>query len=252
LPAELKSLLEVERAAGPMPAASRARVWEGLELGLAALPGVPLEPGPRMAARTARHALATHGLTALVGLVTGGGLGLAAGMHLAQKSQANPAPVIVPTSQPAPQLVAPEPLPTAPASALESKPAIGHRPPRLEQRVPAPAAVQAPSQKPNLIAAPKTAPATLSSPLDRERALIDTARTALGRGDANGALEFLDQHTREYPNGMLTEESEALRIETLLSAGGLQEARRAAAAFRVKHPKSLLLPAIEQSLEQQP
>ena len=56
--------------------------------------------------------------------------------------------------------------------------------------------------------------------LAREVALVQGARAALARGEANEALRTLDVHDREFPNGTLRPESRVLRIEALVRAGG--------------------------------
>lgn len=78
-----------------------------------------------------------------------------------------------------------------------------------------------------------------------ERRVLDAARTALARGDADDALRSLAAHEKAYPSGALAEEREALFVRSLASAGRMDEARARASRFRAKWPKSLMLPAVE-------
>jgi hypothetical protein len=84
--------------------------------------------------------------------------------------------------------------------------------------------------------------------LDRERALIDRARTALYRGADETALRYLDECAKEFPAGQLVEEREALWIQSAAGAGKYWLARERGLAFSKRYPHSLLLPAIEEVL----
>jgi hypothetical protein len=117
--------------------------------------------------------------------------------------------------------------------------------------VPPPAPEPAPSAAPSAPVALPPAPAVPSSTstsLSAERALIDSARAALTSGDAAAALALLDSHARRFPRPQLTEEREALRIQSLVTLGRYDEARATAARFRASSPGSLFMPAIEASL----
>jgi hypothetical protein len=81
--------------------------------------------------------------------------------------------------------------------------------------------------------------------LAKERALLDVARTALGRGDGAHAFEAAGHHERVYPHGVLTEEREALAIQALAQQGDLEGAKTRAHRFEIRYPKSVLLPAIQ-------
>ena len=84
--------------------------------------------------------------------------------------------------------------------------------------------------------------------LAAERALIDTARSALARGDAAAALDVLGRHRQQFPSGQLSEERAALVVQALASAGRLREAGESAGRFRLTYPKSLLLPVVNQAV----
>jgi outer membrane protein assembly factor BamD (BamD/ComL family) len=80
--------------------------------------------------------------------------------------------------------------------------------------------------------------------LAAERALIDQARTALGRDERRAAREVLEQHAQRFPQGQLGEEREFLWIQTLVLDGQNEAASERAKRFEQDFPKSLLAPAI--------
>jgi outer membrane protein assembly factor BamD (BamD/ComL family) len=84
--------------------------------------------------------------------------------------------------------------------------------------------------------------------LAAERAVIERARSALARGDGQGALVAVAQHQRDFPSGQLSEEREALAVQALATAGRAQEAAERGARFRKTFPNSLLLPLVERAL----
>ncbi|HXK16238.1 MAG TPA: outer membrane protein assembly factor BamD [Polyangiaceae bacterium] len=71
--------------------------------------------------------------------------------------------------------------------------------------------------------------------------LLEPARTAIARGDYATALVLLTKHRREFPNGQLAQEREALRVRALWGQGQLPAARAAAKAFSKRYPGSALL-----------
>jgi hypothetical protein len=80
--------------------------------------------------------------------------------------------------------------------------------------------------------------------LAAERALLDIARTALGRGDGANALAACDDHARKFPRGALGEEREAIAVQALVLEHRGEDARTRAERFRKTHPRSILLPAV--------
>ena len=122
--------------------------------------------------------------------------------------------------------------------------------------VSAPAVASAPAVSPPVMAVPELAPAPTPavaapgwSPADAARAelhLLREARAAVARGDFAAALPPIAEHARRFKNGRLVEEREALRVKALGGLGRTAEARRAAAAFRARFPRSVLLPAVSQ------
>lgn len=82
---------------------------------------------------------------------------------------------------------------------------------------------------------------------DRERTLIERARSALARGRYEDALGAIERHRRLYRNSALIEEREALYVQALLGLGRAEEADRALTNFRSRFPHSLFGPALERA-----
>jgi hypothetical protein len=85
--------------------------------------------------------------------------------------------------------------------------------------------------------------------LARERAILDVARTAVGRGDAPHALEAVEHHQREFPHGQLVEEREAIAIQALARLARFDEAHARASRFHRRYPHSVLLPVVDAAVE---
>jgi hypothetical protein len=207
---ETLALLERERAIQPLPAAQRARAMARARAALAA-------GGAGAAAPASRHSRSRWAVAAAAALIASAAVGAAAyeiRARLARAPQATPAPRATP--------VAPV-VPAARAVAVA---------------VDAPAVVPEPP-----VAAP---PLSASEAARAELHLLREARGAVARGDFSGALAPIAEHTRRFKNGRLAEEREALRVKSLAGLGRTEDARRAAAAFRVRFPRSVLLPAVSQ------
>jgi hypothetical protein len=135
---------------------------------------------------------------------------------------------------PAEQAPATAPRPAPRAAPIAAPPAAPE---------PAPAAVNA-----DVRPAPAHAPATHAmSKADAARAelrLLRQARAAVARQHFAAALPPIAEHTRRFKDGRLVEEREALRVKALAGLGRKDEARRAAAAFEARFPRSVLLPAV--------
>jgi hypothetical protein len=84
--------------------------------------------------------------------------------------------------------------------------------------------------------------------LTAERSLLERARSALARGNVNGAIEALGRHAAEHPRGRLSEERDAIWIQALAAAGRTGEARQRLARYRASYPRSFSLPALEAAL----
>jgi hypothetical protein len=123
----------------------------------------------------------------------------------------------------------PDPVLTVPVTAsrptsvpVTSKP-VEHAPPKAAPRTSA-AASASPSE------------GTAETSLLKELNSLDSARAALGRGDARGALVLLDRHSRTFPSGSLAAEASMLRVEALLAGGERQAARALAIDLLAKDP----------------
>lgn len=81
--------------------------------------------------------------------------------------------------------------------------------------------------------------------LAKERAVLDVARSALGRGDAANTLVATAEHERKFPQGALIEEREALAIQALALQGRRTDAQARGDRFRKRFPRSMLLPAVD-------
>lgn len=79
-----------------------------------------------------------------------------------------------------------------------------------------------------------------------ELAVLEPARSAVARGDFGAALAAAAEHQRQFPSGLLSEERSALRVRALWASGRVDEANAAAAAFRQRYPRSVLLAWMKQ------
>jgi TolA-binding protein len=148
------------------------------------------------------------------------------------------APAPIPTAPPAPPSeeatngVAGAAAPTSTVTPLES----------LErERTPA----EAPHRASGAAATP--VPAASASISDEIR-MLDAARRAEASGDSAGAIKALDDYKKQYPRGMLSEESVLLRIQALARLGNRTAARSLAQKFRAAHPDSPHLRRIDSVL----
>jgi TolA-binding protein len=88
--------------------------------------------------------------------------------------------------------------------------------------------------------------------LAAERKLIEMARTALSRGQTDGALVSLGRHARLFPNGQLAEERESLYVQALVSSGAFEQARGRGKRFHRRYPQSLFAPVVDKALQSIP
>jgi hypothetical protein len=95
---------------------------------------------------------------------------------------------------------------------------------------------------PTATAAVVTSAVTL---VDDELARITEARLALRRHDPAAALSTLDAYERACPRGAFREEAAALRVDALVAAGRLSEARSAAEQFATTWPHSAYGPRVD-------
>jgi hypothetical protein len=224
LDADLALLLKSETRATPAPDAARARVLARVESTLlAGGGGGGAHGGGAPTARQVGWSFARP-LSLVSALLVGG----AGGALLTRALERPPTPVIVYVSRPS------SPGPSAPASL-----------PASEGRMELPASVPAPGISARAAA---SAPEPHAGQLAQERALLDVARTALGRGEGEETLTALGKHEKRYPNGQLAEEREAIGIQALLLLARYDEARARGGRFRQRYPGSVLLPAVEAAL----
>jgi hypothetical protein len=217
---------------GPAPDAAarlRARV----------LAPLPVGGGPTGAAGGAATAAASSGAAALLAkplvlAVTTFVLGAGAGALLHARLGGAPPPLPAPAAPLAAAPAAPE---SQPVAAPVASPSCS-------------SAASAPSPPCNC-PAPRAAPPstqTRDADLAAERALLETARTALDRRDLGQALAIVESHARTYPRGRLVEEREALAVQALLLDARYDQVRRRGAAFLKRYPRSLFGPAVEEAL----
>jgi hypothetical protein len=159
--------------------------------------------------------------------------GAAAGV--AANEQSTPVPLIATSSEPAatPSAAQRAPVPAAPVRGSAIVPA------REESAVAEPAAVPSPPVVPESVPedpAPAAAPASADG-LQAELALVRAAHDALRAGKPDVALERMDQHKREFPNGALAEERDALRVSAICALGRADAAAEAQ-TFLASHPGS--------------
>jgi len=84
--------------------------------------------------------------------------------------------------------------------------------------------------------------------LAEQQALLDVARASFARSDYTATVRTLAVHSARFPKSALAEEREALQIKALAGTSRMQEARTLATRFRARHPQSLLLPSIQDSV----
>ena len=209
---EVRALLDQERVIPPVSPSQRARAMARARAALAA--PVVITSAPSAAAPRTRWAAAAAAV-----LVVGAAVAAAAyEIH----TRLVPAAVARP-------------------AAVAAAPAVAARPPASSA-----ADVAVPDLSPTPAA---TVAGPSSSPADAARAelrLLRQARAAVARGDFAAALSPIAEHTRRFKNGRLVEEREALRVKALVGLGRAGEARHAAAEFRARFPRSVLLPAVSQ------
>jgi hypothetical protein len=215
---EVRALLEQERVILPVSASQRARATARARAALAA-PVVPTSARSGVAPRT-RWAAAAAAVLVVSAAVA------AAAYEIRTR-------------------FAPEPV-TGPAAAPSAPAVVAIAPASSSAEVAVPAPPPAPSAT---VAAP---PWSSADAARAELRLLGQARAAVARGDFAAALSPIAEHARRFKNGRLVEEREALRVKALVGLGRGEEARHAAADFRARFPRSVLLPAVSQMPSSRP
>jgi hypothetical protein len=149
--------------------------------------------------------------------------------------------VKVPAYEPSPD--AAKPMEPAPVARPLDEPLTGDHTASMEQG-------EAPSA-----AAPKATtsrPVTLAETYALELKVLQPARAAVARGDFATALSAIAEHEHRFAVGQLTEEREALRVQSLMGLHRTDEARRAAVTFRKRFPNSVLLSRMKSALQANP
>jgi len=218
LPPELRALIEHERLLPAVPAAQRARALARARAALATREAAMIVP-------THVHSGRRWLAAAAAALLASAAVGAAAYEIRAHLTP----PHVAPAARPTP-VVAIAPAATPPAVAVETQ-----------------VETQASAPEPPAAAGPSRAQATRA-----ELRLLRAARAAVARRDFAGALAPIGEHARKFKNGRLAEEREALRVKALSGLGRTEEARRAAAAFRARFPRSVLLPAVSRMPASEP
>jgi len=208
--ADLRPLLEHERVLPPVPPAVRARVLARMRAAQAAgLKAAPVASGPSWPSR-ARWAVAAALLCLVSTAATAAVIEFRARLIKAPEQRVEPVAAVV-------------------------------APPVAVRRVATLA--QAPALP---VAEPQPRRVAPSDAVRDELRLLKQARAAVSHQDYAAALRFVSEHTRRFKGGRLAEEREALRVSSLAGLGRTDEARRAAAAFQVRFPRSVLLEAVSQ------
>lgn len=162
----------------------------------------------------------------LLALVLGGiGVG-ATGMHFLAVSDDEPA-VEAPGSVPAIAPAATEVMP-AQAAPQRSVPDV------VEATTPAPI-----DERPRR-SRPRAAPS-----MRAESQLLFEAHAAVANGDGQTAMASLTRHARDYPEGALSEERDALEVRALALTGDATAARAAGERFLRAYPNSIHRNSVE-------
>jgi hypothetical protein len=250
-----RDLLDAYRDHHAMPAASRDRVWASLAGGVG--PG----GGGGSAIESASEPWLATGTGAAVAsgwsrpsLVAAAGLLVAAGITLvvlgiggsSKDDRAQPIAAIESGGGASAPAIDPEPEVEPAAAVRVAAPTSGEIPKET------PAIEPVSSAKPKHRARTKTpAPEPIvdaPSP-GRERELIEQAHAALAKGDTQAALKALDEHARDFAQGVFAEEREALDAIARCKSGDLERGRDLARTFLDAHPRAVLATRVRRSCD---
>jgi hypothetical protein len=99
------------------------------------------------------------------------------------------------------------------------------------------------------VRAPEPRAGQLGSSLFEEQRFIESARAAVARGDAHGALSVLDSYDRAFARKQFGPEALALRVEALRGSGQLAAARNLATDFARLYPSHPLLSRVQGAVQ---
>ena len=171
-------------------------------------------------------ALSSAGLAAMVVAIASGSPLQA--MPEDRSASVHAAPAI---PAPAPPSMASEPVSPIASVPIDELPTVPSSKPRMAR--PSNAGTrEAPAP------APAPSPPSAASRLAAETRALTAIRAASRDGDANEALRLIDDYGRSFPSGVLAEEAEFFRIESLGRAGRRPEAVQRAHRFFAERPSS--------------
>jgi len=242
LPPDLLDLLDAERRRPEVPA---AEIRRGLADVLAAAGTAPATAATQAAGLLTR----SHAVVGIASLLVGVGIGAVVRPYLDPPSPTLPITSSVTPATPA----TPPPAVPATVSSSSSPRADTASPSSLPQATPSTvrpvaSSTSSTSARPPASAPPPGVPTAGASSLGAERAFLETARSALARGDGTAALQALSAHEASHAAGQLREERDALFVQALVAAGRAREAADRAGRFRLEHPSSVFLPVVDAAL----
>lgn len=247
-----RDLLDAYRDHHAMPATSRARVWTSLAGPGGGGGGSAIESASEPWLAAGGGGVAAGGWSR-PSLVAAAGLLVAAGITLIVLGSLGPS---VEERGESVALVEPRSGESAPAN--EPEPPLVE-PARVAAPRPVEAAVSTP--EPTLEPSPesprprarnrKPAPTPIAAaPIPgRERELIEQAHAALAKGDTEAALALLDEHARDFAQGVFAEERQALDAIARCKSGDLEQGRTRAQTFLDEHPRAVLAARVRRTCD---
>ncbi|MEP7122993.1 MAG: sigma-70 family RNA polymerase sigma factor [Byssovorax sp.] len=241
LPVSALSLLTGPHAIPDVSSQFQANLWDRIatEIGnglppvapCASVPAPPRTPPARLdggaALRAIRSALTAHPIAAPALLFVGGAVAALAGEHLVNALDKNAHP------------------PIAQEARAMSNDGASAAP------VTSPTTVSTGSALP-VAASDSATPRAESGPAGpvtpAELGQYDVVRAAVRSPDTDSAFKAIQDYLKSYPRGHFVGDCEKMRIETLIRAGRVAEARAAIDLIRKRSPKNPILKELESSL----
>jgi len=220
---DFASFSDLLRDGAPVAAAADDVTARLLARADAHVAAVPMSPSPSPSSSP------SLGRWGRVGLVGAAGIAVIGGAFFASTTPSSPAPVAVV----APGVIAAVAVPVEPATPADVIDTVERGDVVVSDVEPA-------SAKPS---PPKPARVDID-----EVTVLDQARTALAQGDPTTALRRLQLHQRQFRDGVLSEERDALTVVALVRSGRSTPAREAAARFTKRHPSSALTAVVREAV----